>query len=102
MLTPGDIASGPKQLHWPVELIRLEELLTTAQQYGPRGDMEKQLLKMAATHHPEEKRIYEALVIGYRNTYQPSPLARTLADWLKEFPRDWLALRWSAELAQSY
>ncbi len=74
-----------KHLGFAAAEVEIEDHLIEAQEYGPRGPIEKSLQSLVNIRHPSEKVILEGLVKGYQNAHLPVAAVKWLAIWIERF-----------------
>ncbi len=85
-----------RRLGWAEEAIDLERALLRAQQ-GDLKSREEVLLSFVRRDHPDKVLILEALVQGYRGTYQLYRALDCLDLWLEMQPENTQALLWRGQ-----
>ncbi len=78
-----------KKIGWIDEYLQLEQLLSNVQERGPyTGDAATVRLYIDAAH-PEDRLLFEAMVVGYLNAHLIPDAANLLDKWCDRYPDDW-------------
>jgi len=78
-----------KKIGWIDEYLQLEQMLSNVQERGPyTGDAATVRLYIDAAH-PEDRLLFEAMVVGYLNAHLIPDAANLLDKWCNRYPDDW-------------
>jgi tetratricopeptide (TPR) repeat protein len=93
-----EAASVLDRSDWIPESVELERKLIAVQKHGTKGPIRQELAELGAAGHPDAPLILEASVQGDRAAMDLNAAWVWLDIWVEQFPDDWLARLWRAEL----